>query len=142
MAIKSWLDIFSSLPPSSYVGWPFHLKVHGLRCLVALYKLSTYEDPAWDREAVRNTVDLLLAMDQMVDRMEQVNDGSDPDQDGLAPICRMLRGFRAFFAVRMGPAEDPPHSHDGMMTDNDLLPQVMDFSDESWLHDMLGWSAY
>ena len=45
-AIKSWLDIFLSLPPSEFRGFSFLFWAQMARCVVILYRLSTLEDPA------------------------------------------------------------------------------------------------
>ncbi|KAF8856382.1 hypothetical protein BDZ45DRAFT_475717 [Acephala macrosclerotiorum] len=58
-AMKSWFDVFDMLPPSACFGMSFLFWAQFARCVVILYKPSTIEDPAWDRTAVRNTVDLL-----------------------------------------------------------------------------------
>ena len=95
-AIKSWLDAFFKLPPPACLGCPFLFGAQMSRCLVTLYRLSTYADPAWDCQAVCNTVDLLLVLDRIVEQLEVISNeaGESSTDDLCARIVRMGRMFR------------------------------------------------
>ncbi|PWY70281.1 hypothetical protein BO70DRAFT_299324 [Aspergillus heteromorphus CBS 117.55] len=65
-AVKAWLATFLALPPSEYTNFPFSIFVHLARNLAALYRLSTLDDPAWDKAYVRREVDIMWAMDRLI----------------------------------------------------------------------------
>ncbi|KAF2812287.1 uncharacterized protein BDZ99DRAFT_439292 [Mytilinidion resinicola] len=54
-SLKSWLDIFFTIPPARYTGIPFSIFSQFMRCLVVLYRLSAIDDPGWDKQVARNT---------------------------------------------------------------------------------------
>ncbi|KAF2493509.1 hypothetical protein BU16DRAFT_541190 [Lophium mytilinum] len=54
-SLKSWLDIFFTIPPARYTGLPFSVFSQFMRCLVVLYRLSALDDPLWDKNVARNT---------------------------------------------------------------------------------------
>ncbi|KAG9229196.1 hypothetical protein BJ875DRAFT_475560 [Amylocarpus encephaloides] len=68
---KSWLDIFLAIPTTAYVGFPFSIFAQLMRALVALFELSTLEDPAWDTSLVRGSTDVMLILDQIIANMQQ-----------------------------------------------------------------------
>ncbi|KAF5664221.1 major facilitator superfamily transporter [Fusarium circinatum] len=65
--IRSWYDVFFGIPPEHVPGTPFAIYIQLSQVQVALYRLTTSEDPAWDKELVRNTADLLILLDQVVE---------------------------------------------------------------------------
>ena len=99
-SVKSWFKTFFTIPPGAYIGFPFSIFSQLVRCLVTLYKLSTLDDPAWDKNGVRKTANLLLILDQVVENMEQVsvlagldnNDGQE--RDVYFRTANMLRSIR------------------------------------------------
>ncbi|KAG9498718.1 hypothetical protein J7337_009529 [Fusarium musae] len=66
-AIRSWYDVFFDIPPETVPGAPFAIYIQLSQVQIALYRLTTSEDPAWDKEFVRNTADLLVLLDQVVE---------------------------------------------------------------------------
>ena len=61
---------FHQTPTSNSQFFIFSQLVH---CLVTLYKLSTLDDPAWKKNGVQKTADLLLILDQLINNLEQVS---------------------------------------------------------------------
>ena len=70
-SIKSWFEVFFSIPPAKYTGFPFSIFSQFVHCLVTLYTLSTLNDPAWDKNGVGETANLLLILDQLINNLEQ-----------------------------------------------------------------------
>jgi len=150
-AIKSWLDVFFTLSPSACVGFSFLFWAQLSRCLVILYRLSTYADPAWDLQAVRNTVDLLLVLDRMADKLELASSeaGERSNDDLFMQIPRMMRMFRAWAGAKMAPEEteeEPTWPYNGTATsagDNMvdqnqmMMMQSIDFGNDMWLEEIL-----
>ncbi|KAI1380534.1 hypothetical protein F4677DRAFT_441846 [Hypoxylon crocopeplum] len=102
-AIKSWFDVFFTLSPSTYRGLSFLLWAQLARCLVILYRLSTLEDPAWDRKAVRNMVDLLQVLDRIAEKLEITSHetGEQSNDDLFMQVPRIMRMFRAWAVSKM-----------------------------------------
>jgi hypothetical protein len=139
-SIKSWFDVFLTIPPAAYVGFPFSVGSQLGHCLIALYRISTLDDPAWNKDIVRNTANLTLILDQVTDNMRQSAElaGLDSDSDMFTRGAKMLGsirlGWEAKMAVEpMGPAISNTQNIGEIIPD--VLP--MDFSDDAWLTDIL-----
>ncbi|KAH6646095.1 hypothetical protein BKA67DRAFT_93833 [Truncatella angustata] len=96
--IKSWLDNFYTIPPSKLIGLPFHFWSQMILCVTVLKYLSTLGDPAWDCQAVRNTVDLISTIDSMIQRLDLCSEEprlqcSDSLFDLLSRLLRRCRGW-------------------------------------------------
>lgn len=64
-----------------------------VRCIVLLKHLSTFEDPAWDRDAVRQEVDMLELLEWMGEKAEMasIEAGETSEDDLFRRVGRMLR---------------------------------------------------
>ncbi|KAI1390395.1 putative C6 transcription factor [Hypoxylon trugodes] len=145
-AIKLWLDSFFAVSPSALRGIAFPFWAQMARCLVVLCRLSTLEDPAWDRKAVRETVDLLAALDRIAERAELASrEASEPPGDDLfMQVSRLMKMFRAWAAAKMAPAEtgeepgwtygDAATNAEGNIMDFDpnQMMQFMDLGADTW----------
>ena len=141
-AVKSWLDIFFTLSPSACAGFSFIFWAQQSRCLVILYRLSTLADPAWDRQAVRDTVNLLFVLDRIADKLEQTSSeaGERSNDDLFMQISRMTRMFRAQASAKIAPGEAiwPNGGSPGDMMDQDPMMQSIDFGNDMWWEDFFG----
>lgn len=151
-AIKSWMDGFFTLPPFECTGFSFIHTAQMARCLVVLYRLSTYADPAWDCQAVRNTIDLLLVLDRVADKMELISNeaGEHSTNDLYMQLSRTMRRFRANASARMAPKPaatediewlDDGHTADAsgdMAAQDQTLLQSMNTADDALLKDIFG----
>ncbi|KAL2062789.1 hypothetical protein VTL71DRAFT_5861 [Oculimacula yallundae] len=142
-AAKSFIDLLFSMPQSQYLGLPLHFRIQAMRCLVALYRLSIYGDPAWDKQAVRDTVDVIAIFDRiLIDAEQRSAEIENPEDDVMIQVCNVMKGFRAFCLTKLPRAESslgdpkPPIGND-----SDMLPYFMDLADDAWLQDALGWST-
>ncbi|RAK73383.1 Zn(II)2Cys6 transcription factor domain-containing protein, partial [Aspergillus fijiensis CBS 313.89] len=95
-ATKLWLETFLTIPPAEYSGFPFTVFAQLARTLAALWRLSTLEDPLWDRGGVRRAVDILGVLDRVVGNL------------GQAAALARLEGGRGFFG-NPGGREDLGH---------------------------------
>ena len=99
-SVMSWFETFFTIPPGAYIRFPFSIFSQLIRCLVTLYKLSTLDDPALDKNGVQMTADLLLILDHVIENMEQVSVLAGLDKkDGLERVvflrtANMLRSIR------------------------------------------------
>ncbi|PYH99003.1 hypothetical protein BO71DRAFT_343864 [Aspergillus ellipticus CBS 707.79] len=87
-SVKTWISVFLAIPPAEYDSFPFSIFAQIARNLAALYRLSTLDDPAWDKGFVRRTVDIMSVMDRLIGnlgqaaalaKMEGMGDGEDND---------------------------------------------------------------
>ncbi|XRM45614.1 hypothetical protein ABZX51_008695 [Aspergillus tubingensis] len=92
-AIKSWLSTFQTLPAQTITGFPFFMWFQLVRCIVLLKHLSTFDDPAWDRDAVRQEVDMLELLEWMGEKAEMasIEAGETSEDDLFRRVGRMLR---------------------------------------------------
>ena len=145
-SVKSWFEVFFTIPPNAYIGFPFSIFSQLVRCLVTLYRLSTLEDPAWNRNEVQKTADLLLIFDQVINNMEQVSvlaglDNSDSvEGDVFSRTAKMFRSIRpGWEAVLAGPVGPSVSTSPNLPNSNDsLIPEdfPMDHYDNDWLTDL------
>lgn len=84
-----------------------------MRCLSLLHSVSTLDDPAWNKEDVRATADVLTILDRVSSNLEQVpilagiNDQDTPEGDILegdifARTARFFRSLRPVWAAKLG----------------------------------------
>ena len=161
-AIKAWMNIFFSLPPADCAGLSFIHMAQLARCLMVLYRLSTFAQPAWDCHLVRSTVDLLLVLDGVAEKLELAsNEVGDRSPDDLfMHLSGMMRKFRTNAAAKMGQkataVEDTEWLNGGEAASagggqaaaiqNQTLLQPMSSSDDAFLESIFrgfggGWSV-
>ncbi|GAM40308.1 hypothetical protein TCE0_038f12563 [Talaromyces pinophilus] len=71
-ALRSWKDLFLTLGPTDYVGVPITLwKQLGL-VIHTVMRLATLEDPSWDVEQVKQTVNLPAMFDVICSHLDYV----------------------------------------------------------------------
>lgn len=127
-AVKSWIDVFLSIPPAEYVGFSVCIYAKMARCLVGLWRLSTCEHPEWDRSLVRTTLDVSFILAETEKNFADVKAAASLDP-GLPP------GADAFImmASRLGSMKA---SWDAMITATTApfgtpsLDDLVDFSTE------------
>lgn len=156
--IKSWLDNFYKISSADLIGLPFHFWSQMIQCITILKYLSTLEDPAWDCQAVRSTVDLIPTMRRMVQKLNVA--GKEPgllqcDDSILQLLSRLLCKCRAWAdawhsftpptsmsANGLG-AEPSSTGHSQHIPDLDQMAWVhsMDLDNDQWLESILGGSA-
>lgn len=157
-AIRAWYDGFFAIPLEDVPGNPFAVYVQLSQIQVALYRLTTLEDPAWDKELVRNTADLLVLLDQTGDRLLDVDAhyhmrSDDPEGTLFTKGAKIMRNIKHSWepalsrhlgglptpssqAVTNRSVETPtaPVPEQTPIAD----PLSMDFSDMTWMTDVFG----
>ncbi|KAJ5183452.1 hypothetical protein N7492_001068 [Penicillium capsulatum] len=126
-ATKTWLDIWLSFHPTEYVGVPFTIFYQFSRALVSLFKLSTLEDPAWDKGMVRNTANVLEFIDQCIYKMKNcadtanINAPNDIDWNTWEKGVRMCQSIKQGWEPRLMEAWYPNMPGNGL---EGALPQT------------------
>jgi hypothetical protein len=128
-AIKAWMDLFLSLSPAECAGLSFIHMAQLARCLMVLYQLSTFAHPAWDCNLVRNTMDILLVLDGVAERLELASNeaGEQSSEDLFMRLSGMMRKFRTNAATKMG------QRNSGIEPMDDLTGTASAESDEATL---------
>ena len=145
-SVKSWFEVFFTIPPNAYIGFPFSIFSQLVHCLVTLYRLSALDDPAWNKNGVQKTADLLLIFDQVINNMEQVSvlaglDNSDSvEGDVFSRTAKMFRSIRpGWEAILLGPVGPTAYTSKNLPDGNDIpLPEdfSLDHYDNDWLTDL------
>lgn len=110
-AVKDWFDRHFSIPSFVYIGMTFSYWCHMCHCLLVLSRLSILNEPAWDRRAVRNKIDLLAICEQLKIGFEEVatqrlmDTGQTAEEDGFAKFTRMLRTMKSNWVAEVAALE-------------------------------------
>ncbi|KAH8646825.1 putative C6 transcription factor [Xylariales sp. PMI_506] len=154
--IKSWLENFSQVPPSEMVGLPFHFWSQMIVCALILKYLSTLSDPSWDCQAVRNTIDMIEALDSLGQNLDlgSKESGLDGDDNIFVLLHKLMFRCRQWaetwwnlpLSTRSSAAEPTLEDYDGGVgrqssnipnLDQMVMIQSMNLDSEEWLENML-----
>jgi len=145
-AVKSWFDIFFSIPTTAYVGFPFSIFSQLIHCLISLFKLSTLEDPAWDKGIVRETADVHSILNQIILNMQEANDWYNAEGGVFTKAAEAFGTIRSRWRVKLGLPIIPPGYLPGLMANGEEVmgqPSVamedvmsMELPEEWWFSDV------
>ncbi|KAI5459808.1 hypothetical protein BGZ63DRAFT_258472 [Mariannaea sp. PMI_226] len=162
-AVREWYEIFLSVPLLEIPGSPFSVYVQLSQVQVALYRLTTSEDPAWDKDFVRNTADMLALLDQTIELFGQLNaaypfkvtEGEDTLFDKACKIMKNIRiSWEPALSRHLGGIPTPNSQSQGQIMPNPVPPvdtglplhpvfnlpdpNTMNFGDMTWMSDVFG----
>ncbi|KAI9167540.1 Transcription factor [Paramyrothecium foliicola] len=154
--IKAWYDIFFAIPLIETAGLPFFYLAQQGQVLSALYRLATSDDPDWDKRIVFKTADLLVLLEQTIQRLMQISSVYPVEPDGedvtyYEKVAKILRGVKSSWepslnqqmgelltpnsqAVACAPGGTNPVDGVPLMPD----PYAMDFNEMAWMSDVFG----
>jgi hypothetical protein len=95
--IRAWLDVYFNMPPATSASASFFIWCQMSHVTTSLYRLSVIEEPDWDKDLVRATVDLMEVMDKLIQRFSHVSAeaGLICDRpDGLDPYAMVVLSVR------------------------------------------------
>ncbi|KAL2864261.1 Zn(II)2Cys6 transcription factor domain-containing protein [Aspergillus lucknowensis] len=105
-ATKAWFDLFLTIPPAEYIGFPFSIFAQLEHNLLILYQMSTLEDPSWDTSTVRQKIDVLSTLDTVIQNMSQAAAlaalDDEPNSDIISQLAKMYRPVRISWATNLG----------------------------------------
>jgi hypothetical protein len=153
--IKAWFDIFFQSVTDFYLGLSFAHWCQLAQCLMALYKLSSLNEPSWDRTILRRDIDLFDVCDRILAATDEVGirrqaadnqanvQRSRFEEDMFITITRMLTNVRNTWAQELNggqPSETeaarlPDENNLASQQFNDRLPMPASFNflDDAWL---------
>ena len=150
--IKAWLDAFYTIPCSQLLGQPFHFWSQMILNITLLKYLSTLQDPEWDCQAVRNTVDLISTMDCMLQKLTLISKEPELQCDDhlLTYLSKLFTKCREWAECRWNPPSqiqdvEPSSQSAGTTGQAHHIPdldqifwmQSMDLGDDQWLDSVL-----
>ena len=144
-AIKNWFDIFLALPAADYVGVSMVQFTQLAHCMIALFRLSTFDWPDWDRNLVRNYANLSMILDQLVAKFAQVKVTAGLDKGVLDEKDIFFITSRTFNHIKTW--WDSKLAAEAMGSDTTAVDETMgevpmDFLDDAWFQDVLGTGHY
>lgn len=147
VSIKAFLDTFFTTPIALFGSMPFTSYPQLVRVMRCLHRITTVQDPAWDRAAVRRTVDLIPTCDKIIGIFEYLKAAStlvapDAGEDeshnwGLG----VFRKMRSTWQNELGNMDATNTTSreasliDGAQSGGFTAP--MDFASDPWLSDVL-----
>ncbi|KAG5787903.1 hypothetical protein H9Q69_013033 [Fusarium xylarioides] len=159
-AIRSWYDVFFGIPPEDVPGAPFAIYIQLSQVQIALYRLTTSEDPAWDKELVRNTADLLVLLDQVVEfftRLDSVYKmkTSEGEETVFVMGAKIMNNIRISWEPTLSrhlrnassiqtnqgagpPMPTPPPPSTAQASMDMVNINMIDFGDVTWMGDVFG----
>ncbi|OJJ50765.1 hypothetical protein ASPZODRAFT_54971 [Penicilliopsis zonata CBS 506.65] len=133
--IKSWFDHWLTIFPSQRRALSLLHYFQFSRALINLYRLSTLNNPAWDKNLARNTANLVDILNRMIHDVEQTAaqmslDQSDGDAELLSKLLKMLYSFKQGWEPTL--VEGMVHES---LPANPLLADTLwlDNLDDSWI---------
>ncbi|KAK3360511.1 hypothetical protein B0T25DRAFT_629588 [Lasiosphaeria hispida] len=106
---RTWFDIFLAIPLSSYPSFGFCIMSHLSRIMLSLYRLSSHDELDWDKQAIRDKIDVIDILEALVVRFEGVPAESGiisdrPDGgDMFSLTARATRTMRAAWIPVLAP---------------------------------------
>ncbi|KAM0403632.1 hypothetical protein ACHAO7_000292 [Fusarium culmorum] len=150
--------IESIIPAEEVAGVPFAVYIQLSQVQIALYRLTTSEDPAWDKEVVRHTADLLVLLDQVIEFFTRIDSvyrmkASAGEETVFLMGAKIMRNIRNSWepilsrhlssvplstanqgTVQSMPAQNPQDQQSIDMA----AVNMMDFGDITWMSDVFG----
>ncbi|KAL4806653.1 hypothetical protein BDV18DRAFT_118442 [Aspergillus unguis] len=114
-AIRSFFGNLHGFPPTSWAAFPFHLWAQAIRCTSVLFRLSLNPN---HRDEVRNTVDVLSAVDYISERVKEaaICAGETAPDDLFNYLHRVSRGMHKYIASKLEPPPAPGPEQPGPQT--------------------------
>ncbi|KAL7653215.1 hypothetical protein ACMYSQ_007938 [Aspergillus niger] len=89
-AAKRAVDIMFNFKPTDYIYFPFFLWRQFRTVILTLIRLASLEDPAWDVNMVRRTVDITSILDRTAENLSNVQPTSDEGDDHENVVAKSL----------------------------------------------------
>ncbi|KAJ9165814.1 Transcriptional regulator WAR1 [Coniochaeta hoffmannii] len=160
--VKRYFELYWPVAEAYYTAITFAIWCQVAHSLMTLYKLSTLDEPAWDRDALRRDLDLLEVCDLIIRGMDEAGARRRPEMSGMAtvpPQCpadtdifsacgRMIVSMRnawaAELAAQQPDAADPAAADQGPADSGGFVENFnagglavpVNFLDDAWLTDI------
>jgi hypothetical protein len=135
--MKTWMSIFLSFTPVQYVGFSVPIYSNMTRFFIALYRLSIFEHPEWDRSLLREHIDVSSFLEEAQKNFARVKDeagldiGGSKDMDIFTAMALKFEGIKISWNAMFTSMTEPNSSS----SSDKLYDLPMEFADEDWLKD-------
>jgi hypothetical protein len=139
-ATKSWFDVFFSFPPATYIGFPATVLIQMAQSVIVLYRLSMFEDPDWDIRTVRETANLSLILEKIIQTSYRVKEAAELDVSGselddiYTRCARRFTVMKTCYDLRISTEANAPED-----CIEESVPASQIFWEEAWLRDPESW---
>lgn len=139
-ATKSWVDVFLSIPSADFLGFSIFSYTGFVRCVVGMYRLSTFDHPEWDRTIAREKMDVLGFLEEVERRFSQVKDtaglivSNSENTQTFDTLASKVRALRLSWDGPTAPTLAPLNAL--MVDDTGDFP--MSLLDDDWLSYLVG----
>ena len=101
--VKLAFENFFKIPLVEYSGLSFPFFTQLARYLIVLSKLSTLNDPSWDNNLARSTVDVLQVIDQLINNIQHAKsaDGEECRGGPLDKSTGIFTSVRTWCAAKL-----------------------------------------
>lgn len=156
-SIRSWYDLFFSLTAADFPGLPFSFFIEMSHTQMALYRITTCDDPTWDKTMIRNTADILTILDRTADKLLLMAQtfpfkSEEAEETMYVKGAKMMRNLRQQWEPTImqhtgglptpnsqGMTGGPSSTMEPAPLDQDtgiMMDQTLDFTDTTWMADM------
>ncbi|KAK0707662.1 hypothetical protein B0H67DRAFT_685933 [Lasiosphaeris hirsuta] len=101
-ASNNWLEAHLTFPPHSYTNMTFAYWCHMGHCVISIYRLLFHvDDPAWDRAAARERIDLFGLLDRLMRGFDEITEirrldaGPGIDESMFAKSSKMIKVMKS-----------------------------------------------
>lgn len=101
-SIKSWFEVFFTIRPADYIGFPFSIFTQLVRCLTTLYLLKSLDVLEWDEDDSWKPTDPLLILTRVINNMDQVATVTGLDASGSPEGDVFSRAAQLFRSLQPG----------------------------------------
>ncbi|KAJ5501837.1 hypothetical protein N7453_006654 [Penicillium expansum] len=138
--VKLAFENFFNIPLVEYAGLSFPFFAQLARYLIVLSRLSTLNDPSWDNNLARSTVDILQVIDQLINNIQhaKVADGEECTGGPLDKSTRIFTSVRTWCATKLaeGGVEGVHVGNTGFQPDGNSGMQLEAlFLEDGWWRD-------
>lgn len=131
---KLFFETFLNIPPNKYPCISLATWTQITHSILVLQSLSNFDHPDWNLVSVRQEIDFVTVLDNLIERINQV------EGQIFARAATKMAGFKAYIQEKMA-ADAEASRLDSLSGDNALLGRTwepVDFLDEAWFGDLSG----
>jgi len=151
-AIERWIEVFFDVPLVDWIGTTYAILAQFSHCAILLFKLTSLDEPYWDRAVVMDRANLLDILERLAQRLDSIPpllglvDSNDPEETGIFfKSSRLIRVLKATFSAGLGqnPSQkdvqpnfdlETPEYTGESFTQGDI---EMAFGDDPWWNELL-----
>lgn len=145
-SLNAWFDVFFAIPAKAYIGLTFSIFSQLFRCLITVYRLKTLDDPSWDKNDARDTLDPFHILDRIINNLEQVavlaglDSSGNPEGDIFSRSAQTFGSLRPTWEAKLQQGDSVNSAIPSLQSDSEI-PRLEDlgveFFDNDWLMDLL-----